>query len=308
MAAGPPNIRSSTSPSSRHGPCPLLVSGYYPSSSSSTHQLLGVCRRACSWCARTAWRRGKVCFQPVAGRRSCLTSSRLLYLVAAPCGARERRARSDGRRARGARGARASPVVNHRRSRAGVSRRAAVLFSSSVLSAPSPRAVRAVSARRPRCLSAPSAPSLRAVSARRSRRLFAPPRCLSAPSAPSLRVVCAVSPRRLSAPSLRAVSARRPRRLSALSLGAVSARRPPRPRRALRAVSSAPSAPSPRALHAASARPPRRLAAPSAPSPARLPRRLRAPTAPSSRPPRPPRPPCPHAPAPFAHPRLREGT
>ena len=144
----------------------------------------------------------------------------------------------------------------------------------------------------PRRLCAPSAPSLRA-------------------SALSLRAVRAVSPRRLrrlSAPSLRAVSARRPRRLSALSPGAVSARRPPRPRRALRAVSSAPSAPSPRALHAASARPPRRLAAPSAPSPARLPRRLRAPTAPSSRPPRPPRPPCPHAPAPFAHPRLREGT
>ena len=68
----------------------------------------------------------KCVIQPVVDRRSCLASSRLLYLVAAPCGARERRTRSDGRRARGARGARASRVVNHRRSRAGVSRRAAV--------------------------------------------------------------------------------------------------------------------------------------------------------------------------------------
>ena len=72
---------------------------------------LGVCRCARSWCARTARRRGKVRFQPAAGRRSCLASSRLLCLAAAPCGARERRARSDGRRARGTRRARRACIT-----------------------------------------------------------------------------------------------------------------------------------------------------------------------------------------------------
>ena len=61
----------------------------------------------------------------------------------------------DAHAARGARGARASRVVNHRRSRAGVSRRAAVLFSSSVLlsSCPSLRVCRSLAppARRRAC-------------------------------------------------------------------------------------------------------------------------------------------------------------
>ena len=63
------------------------------------------------------------CFCRRSSSLSCAFSS-----VSAPCGVRERRARSNGRRARDARGARASRVVHHRRSRAGAFARCGLLL------------------------------------------------------------------------------------------------------------------------------------------------------------------------------------
>ena len=165
-------------PSSRRGPCPLPVSGYYPSSSSSTHQLYLttlVCARSnalhgCGCSSQVSPGRGPMV--AVVSASSCAASARLIRFAVRAVSLRAVRAVSP-RAVRPVPGAPSAP------SPARLPRR---LHAPS---SPPPRALRAVSgapsAPSPRALRAPSArPPRRAVSAR-------PPRRLRAPTAPSSR-------------------------------------------------------------------------------------------------------------------------
>ena len=158
----------SSFPSSRRGPCPLPVSGYYPSSSSSTHQLYLttlVCARSnalhgCGCSSQVSPGRGPMV--AVVSASSCAASARLIRFAVRAVSARRPRRVSARRTPRPRRALRAV---------------------SGAPSAPSPRALFAASARPPRSLRR----AFRAVSARPPRALRAPsaPRRLRAPSAPS---------------------------------------------------------------------------------------------------------------------------
>ena len=175
----------SSFPSSRRGPCPLPVSGYYPSSSSSTHQLYLttlVCARSnalhgCGCSSQVSPGRGPMV--AVVSASSCAASARLIrFAVRAVSASRPRRL--SARRPRRLSARRTPRPRRALRAPARLPRRLHAPSSS-----PPPRALRAVSgapsAPSPRALRAPSArPPRRAVSAR-------PPRRLRAPTAPSSR-------------------------------------------------------------------------------------------------------------------------